>query len=327
MMTTRYADASAHGAGLQPGAILLEEQYSPDDFNQATGVRHAAFMTFFSFPQVLDAEGDEHGKVIRFMAACRSAGAKPALTLEAFGGLRSFTRDDVLRLADLLASFQTPIILRWNHEMNGSWYPWGQQPALYIERFRECSSIMRHQAPAVEMAWTPNQGWGYPWPGCKHFSPPPADNADPYAPYYPGDDSVDWVGLSFYHWGETRGANQAPPPDKWISCLGVGNAVPNFHDLYAAGRRKPMMIAETSALYDLNNVRGGGASETDIKAAWIRQVYGSASQLPWLKTIFWFNILKHEDEVGGPVDWRVSANPSVTRVYREEVEKACSAGC
>ena len=317
---------STHQHQLLPGAILLEEQTSMETFNQDTGVRHPLFMTFFSFPQVLDRHGEEHGKVARFMSACRANDATPALTLEAFGGLRSYTRDDILALADLLAHFHTPLILRWNHEMNGSWYPWGQQPALYVDRFREFAGVIHQHVPDAAMAWTPNQGWGYPWPGCKYFTPPPEGQADPYAPYYPGDDCVDWVGLSFYHWGETRGANEVPPPDKWSSCLGFGNAIPNFHDLYAVGRRKPMMIAETSALYDLSNTRGGGASEEEIKAAWIRQVYGLTERMPWLKAIFWFNILKHEDEVGGQVDWRISANPAVARIYRESVSRAYSSG-
>ena len=35
---------------------------------------------------------------------------------------------------------------------------------------------------------------------------------DPYGPYYPGDDAVDWVGMSLYHWGSSYpwGANALP---------------------------------------------------------------------------------------------------------------------
>ena len=28
---------------------------------------------------------------------------------------------------------------------------------------------------------------------------------DPYAPFWPGDDVVDWVGMSVYHWGNVAG--------------------------------------------------------------------------------------------------------------------------
>jgi beta-mannanase len=64
------------------------------------------------------------------------------------------------------------------------------------------------------MVWAPNTGVGYPFRGAgKYF--PSADseqykqmdtnedgaldaNDDPFAPYYPGDDVVDWVGISLY---------------------------------------------------------------------------------------------------------------------------------
>lgn len=55
---------------------------------------------------------------------------------------------------------------RWNHEMNGPWYPWGQQPQLYVVKWREFVALLRGQAPSVSFAWCPNQkGLGYPWVG------------------------------------------------------------------------------------------------------------------------------------------------------------------
>lgn len=135
------------------------------------------------------------------------------------------------------------------------------------------------------------------------------------------------MGLSFYHWGEERGSNQAPYTGKWGFANGFSNPVPNIHDVFAAGRGKPMLIAETAALFDTNNSRGGGASERDIKNAWIRQVYNLVN--PWeprldevfprVKAIFWFNILKFESEVNGDVDWRLDANPEIAAFYRQTV--------
>ena len=314
----------AHGACA--GAILEEGQTSLDAFNRATGIQHPLFMTFVSFPEVLDPGDPNHGKLIRFVQSCGANGAVPAVTLETFGGLSSYSLRQVMAFADLLDRFDAPMILRWNHEMNGSWYPWGQQPDLYVAKFREFANVIRAHAPGVAMAWTPNQGWGCPWPGCKHFNPG-ITSPDPYLPYYPGDEFVDWVGVSFYHWGETRGANQAPPPGKWGAALGVGNPVPNFHDVFAAGRGKPMMIAETSALYDTGNSLSGGASEAEIKKAWIQQVYNLTDDrqprldihFPMIKAIFWFNILKFEAEVKGNVDWRVDSNREVCRFYSQSI--------
>lgn len=314
------------GQGVYLGAILLEEQTSMEQLNRDTGVRHAMFMTFLSFPEVLDAHHPDHGKALRFIRDCKAVSAVPVITLECFGGLNSYAGGDIARFADLLDGFEVPLILRWNHEMNGSWYPWGQLPELYVRRFREFAETVNARAPAVAMAWTPNQGWGYPWPMCKHFNAG-IPSADPYGPYYPGDEYVDWVGLSFYHWGEDRGSNQAPYAGKWGFANGFNNPVPNFHDVYAAGRGKPMLIAETSALHDTNNSKGGGTAERDIKNAWIRQVYNTTNpweprldrDFPQLKAIFWFNILKFESEVNGDVDWRLDANPDVAAFYRQTV--------
>ena len=50
---------------------------------------------------------------------------------------------------------------------------------------------------------------------------------DPYAPYWPGADAVDWVGMSLYHWGSAHpwGENEVPEPGKfagWIAPPKVG---------------------------------------------------------------------------------------------------------
>jgi len=318
--------------GLCPGAILLEEQSDFAAFNRQTGVRHGLFMTFVDFPEVVEPGEPHYGKLTRFLAGCREVRAIPVITVECFHGLDSYNAGQVARFAERVSreSWTAPIV-RWNHEMNGSWYPWGQQPEKYVERFREFAAVLHREAPDAAMAWTPNQGWGYPWPGCK-FANPHLSSGDPYTPYYPGDDVVDWVGISYYHWGETRGANEVPPRGKWGQALGFGNPVGNFHDLFAAAHGKPMMIAETSALFDLGDTKKGGASEVEIKCEWIRQVYNITDDtqprldrdLPLLKAIFWFSILKREEEVGGMVDWRVSENPQVVECYRLAVSAAAA---
>ena len=33
-----------------------------------------------------------------------------------------------------------PVIVRFAHEMNGSWYPWGQQPTEYVAAFRRVAA-------------------------------------------------------------------------------------------------------------------------------------------------------------------------------------------
>ena len=331
----------APNQGLYLGALLLTGQTSIAQFNAKTGVKHALFAEFLQFPRVLDTNDSEYGKIVSFIKECKANGAQPMLTLETPGGLASYTRDQIVAFADFLYNSDVSIFLRWNHEMNGSWYAWGQQPTLFIAKFREFADIIHARAPNVAMAWTPNQAWGYPWPTTpSRTAPGSADFAlldtnkdgvitdadDPYTPYYPGDAYVDWVGHSFYHWSNrsARGYNEIPYAGKWGQANGIGNSVPNFHDLFAVGHNKPMMIAETSALFDPLDKNGGGAGEADIKTGWLGQVYNLSDSnspslrrdFPKLKAIFWFSQKKYEPEVGTDIDWQLDSNQTVSDHYR-----------
>jgi hypothetical protein len=63
----------------------------------------------------------------------------------------------------------------------------------------------------LAFVWGPNHGSGYPFPGGRFDVQPSSPdysvldtnkdgkldiNDDPYSPYYPGDEWVDWVGFS-----------------------------------------------------------------------------------------------------------------------------------
>ncbi len=328
-------------SGLYIGGILLTGQTSPTEFNNSTGVKHSLFMEFVNFPDVIDANNSEYTKIKNFVNECKAVNATPVITLMTNNGLSSYTKDQIIEFANILSGFDVPIFLRWNHEMNGSWYIWSQQPTLYIAKFREFADEIHTRAANVAMVWTPNQGAGYPWSDGVYSTSPSRDDLllldtnkdgvfdwldDPYSPYYPGDTYVDWVGHSYYHWSNdaTRGINVIPDSAQWGEANGIGVAatVPSFHDVYAVGHNKPMMIAETSALYDPLYTKGGTAVETDIKKEWIRQVYNlddNKNILPKVKAILWFSQLKYEQEVSGNIDWRLNSDQQVIDYYSEVV--------
>ena len=56
-------------------------------------------------------------------------------------------------------------IVRYAHEMNGAWYPWAQQPVEYVPSYRLVSTAIKTQTKNTAMAWTPNEGGGYPFAG------------------------------------------------------------------------------------------------------------------------------------------------------------------
>jgi hypothetical protein len=148
---------------------------------------------------------------------------------------------------------------------------------------------------------------------------------DPYAPYYPGDDAVDWVGMTLYHWGDQWpwGKNVIPEDGKFAAQLtgtysgsgGDQRSVPNFYHVYAEGHGKPLAIPETAAFYNTSVV---GDSELEIKQAWWRQVFSPdlEQRFPHLKMINWFEWRKPEAEAQGAiVDWSATLEPVLRALF------------
>jgi hypothetical protein len=260
----------------------------------------------------------------------RSTNSVLLLTLEPNDGLAAVTDEVIARLVTDLRTLNdegTPVVLRYAHEMNGTWYAWSQQPDAYIASFRKVAAAVHQGAPGTAMMWAPNYGGGYPFtggaylakPGTKDFAVLDTNHDgkltmadDPYLPYYPGDGAVDWVGMSVYHWGNKHpwGANAVPEPGKFTAMLtgtyngsvGDETAVPDFYAFYAEQHQHPMAVTETAAFYA--PARGG--DELAIKQAWWQQVFAAdiPQRFPQLKMINWFEWNKHEVEVGEQVDWR-----------------------
>lgn len=271
------------------------------------------------------------------------------VTLEPWSGLAAVTDDATAALIDRLAAYgrdNVPTIVRFAHEMNGSWYPWGQDPRTYVAAFRRVADAIHANAPTATMLWAPNEGEGYPFSGMQYVAKPGSSaaktldtnrdgtvdaNDDPYRPYWPGERYVDWVGMSLYHWGTTYpwGANVVPPAGKFAALLtGTTKAtasVPDFYAEYAEKYEKPLAIVETAALF---RPAGGGATEAAIKKAWLSQVMSPATlkEFPRLRLVNWFEWKKNETEVGDVVDWRISADPELRQAFLAAVGRGFTLG-
>jgi hypothetical protein len=136
-----------------------------------------------------------------------------------------------------------PIFVRWAHEMNAEWYPWGNQPANYVAAWRRIHTIFDDEgATNVAWVWAPSI---------------PKGNWDAY---YPGDSYVDWIGADSYNWGTCK-----TPSAGWKSFNAMFKA---YHDHFA-GNGKPMMMAEI-----------GSAEQGGNKANWIADAKASIKALP-----------------------------------------------
>jgi Glycosyl hydrolase family 26 len=186
----------------------------------------------------------------------------------------------VKRAARAAAAWGKPILLRFAHEMNGNWYPWGagldgNTPHRYKAAWRRVVGIFRHAgADKVKWVWTPyaNQFGGVP-----------------FQRFYPGDGWVDWVGLDGFNWG-------------------YGGQSYSFKQLFSGSyrvlariSRRPMMIGEVGT-----TDRG--------KAHWISQALRhQLPQLRRIKALVWFN-----DGDNG-VDLRLNGSHSALRAFRSAV--------
>ncbi|WNV85140.1 cellulose binding domain-containing protein [Umezawaea sp. Da 62-37] len=149
------------------------------------------------------------------------------------------------------ASVGAPIMVRWGHEFNGNWYPWGivnnnSNPALYVSAYRRVHDLVV-AAGATNVQWV--------W--CFNSSPTPNVPANDPAASYPGDGYVDWVAIDGYNWG--LGPSWDPSGNYWTSFDSI------FSGPYATARsiapQRPVMIAEVGSSEDGGN-----------KAQWINDM-------------------------------------------------------
>jgi hypothetical protein len=318
---------------------------SPSAYATRTGLSPAVYGEFVHFPLSSTAKSSLAGRVERIAAQ----GGALLLTVET-GALTTVTEAAAHDLAATLATYNArgvDVLLRFAHEMNGSWYPWGQQPSAYRSAFQRVATAVRAQAPRTAMVWAPNYGGGYPFTGGTYAAKSGTTDFaeldtnrdgrltmadDPYGPYYPGDGFVDWVGLTAYHFGHAWpwGENEVPEAGKLEQFLRgtyTGNglyenqsAVPDFYAAYAVDRGKPMMLAETGALFN-ETPPASGATQQAIKTAWLDQVYSTTARtrLPQVKMVSWFEIRKYEGETRSVIDWRATFDPTVREALRGHV--------
>jgi hypothetical protein len=264
------------------------------------------------------------------------------LTLEPHGGLDTISPEVIRTLAyDLLDlnNRGVAVVVRFAHEMNGSWYAWGQQPEHYKAVYRRVADAVHRIAPGSAMMWAPNYGGGYPFSGGRFAARPGTEDYaaldtnhdgqltmddDSYEPYYPGDAYVDWVGISLYHWGNQRpwGNNEITEPHKFIDMLtgaydgtaGNDTGVPDFYQVYGVEHHKPVAIVETAAIFTPSR---SGESELAVKQAWWRQVFSEETRrrFPQLKMINWFEWKKFEIEINDWVDWRAAGSDAIRNAF------------
>ncbi len=180
------------------------------------------------------------------------------------GGLAQVQDDAYLnRWARDAARCGTGVFLRFAGEMNGGWTRWGRSPVAYRRAFRLVHAVVARQAANVALVWAPNAV--------------PASGVDAY---YPGDDAVDWVGLSLYL---VRFYDDNLKRPAWRDA--PEGFIDPFYARYAA--RKPLCLVECGIT---RRSRVEGADADPFASARIADLFDALRvRYPRLKMACWFD--------------------------------------
>jgi hypothetical protein len=172
-----------------------------------------------------------------------------------------------------------PFFLRFNHEGNGWWYPWGEgktdsgaivngnSAGDFVRAWRHVHDIFTSVgATNVSWLWSMN-----------HMST--SSHYPALSTLYPGDAYVDWTGLSAYNKYDTwAGLNPLLTGSQGMTWFRN-----SYNDILSVAPNKPMMLAEFGSFE-----AGDGGTK---KAAWITDALTVQipTNFPKLKAVVWMN--------------------------------------
>jgi len=242
------------------------------------------------------------------------------------------------QLADYHTSTRRPVFLRFAPEMQGLWMPYGAQPTLFLALWIRMFVAVKAHAPQTIIVWAPNSAMGYPYGIRLSDVASKADQDlldtnrngqldagdDAYAAYYPGDEYVDWNGISWYWKGSEfpYRENQLVPAEysagamtgrSPAGAIGTGGAqtFTGFYDRYCGS--KPCMFSEMGAAFHVNASGPNQPSQEALQQSWWRDSLTSVAfmdRFPKMKMFMLFEHQKPED--GGDLrDFRISINDQV----------------
>lgn len=162
-------------------------------------------------------------------------------------------------------------------EMNGNWVPYGMDPAGFKAAYRRIVEIARDlglDETKVRWVFAPNA-----------WSVAPYSTSE----YYPGDDIVDFVGISVYNFGSGV--------SRWTSVWDSGLAV--LDELRSFAPYKPFLITQV-----------GSSTTGGDRDAWLSDLFQTAAWDPNVVGLVYFNFHKE-------TDWKLWDGSNLAEGWRE----------
>ncbi|MFE7629597.1 glycoside hydrolase family 26 protein [Kocuria sp. NPDC057446] len=199
--------------------------------------------------------------------------------------------EHIRRWAAALASWGHDVVLRFAHEMNGDWYPWGtgchgNTADQYVQAWHHVHEMFA-AAGATEVRWC----WAPNIPAAGEGTATAA-----LADYFPGDDVVDLLGIDGYNWGSSD------PSFSWTGPAELFGS--GLDELRGLGTRLPIMVTETAS------AEGHGPGQS--KADWITELFDYLVDQGDVRGVIWFQ--EHKER-----DWRVNSTSAAEAAYRQAV--------
>ena len=203
--------------------------------------------------------------------------------------------------AQAAAAWGKPFFFRFNHEYNGNWYSFSlgshtrSDGTTYTNTAQNFIAAWHHAHDIFAQAGATNAKFVFnPNNVC-------SGACVDFAPSYPGDAYVDWVGLDSYNFGTYHTSGW----QTFTHCFS------SYSELVSLAPSKPMMVAETAS------VEQGGD-----KAAWITSAFTQEipQTMPAISLVVWFDMNK------SPEDWRVNSSTTSLAAWQAVVSSSAWQG-
>ena len=239
--------------------------------------------SYFDFPADPFKAIRAHGAIPFFSWSSQSIPGSPNQPDFQLADILAGTYDGYIReWATRAAAWGHPFFLRFDWEMNGSWFPWGE--GANGNQRGEFATAWRHVHDIFTSVGATNATWVW----CPYVS-----QSDNFTRLYPGDDYVDWTCLDGYNWGTNPAA-----PRGWRTFDEIYG--PSYAAITGAlAPSKPMLLGEIAAS------EFGGS-----KAAWIAEMFEALpTRYPQIRGLLWF------ENLGNGMDWTLGSSESATAAF------------
>jgi hypothetical protein len=249
----------------------------------------------FPFPLAAMDNVRAHGSIPLFSwgseSSPRSSAQQPAFRLSEL--IEGRYDEYIARFATEAREWGHPFFLRFDWEMNGSWFPWyegvnGNAPGQYVAAWRHVHDVFA-SVGATNATWV--------W--CPYADTPKRLRGQHLRSLYPGDAYVDWTCLDGYNWG-----SNPVNPRPWRSFSEIFGPAYTLVTKKIAPR-KPLMLGEFAT-----SPYGGH------KARWLRRMFELLpKEFPRVRALVYF------DTVDRGIDWPIESSATATGMFARGIHR------